>query len=257
LRTEPCRRATAQAYGLAVGVDREHELGLLRARLRARVESSRSMVGRARSRSEGQDRDATEARVRARDQLGRMITDWIAVNGLATEPVVGDHEDVLQLVLDATRTVFPGCSSISLTTVDQLEGEARPYTTVLGTGVSQAVDALQYRLHDGPSVDALELDMVVSVRADDLAGPGDAERWPRLCQAIGDLGIRSALSIAVPWSALRNGLQADRRALGAINLYAPEPHAFDGPEMRAMMLGSWAGSVVTGHRPTEVFHGDA
>ena len=33
--------------------------------------------------------------------------------------------------------------------------------------------------------------------------------------------------------------------------------AFAEPEMRAMMLGSWAGSVVTGHRPTEVFHGDA
>ncbi|MFC5137254.1 GAF domain-containing protein [Actinomycetospora rhizophila] len=240
-----------------MGVDREHELGLLRARLRARIESSRSMVGRARTRSETQDRDATEARARAREHLGRMITDWIAVNGLATEPVERDYEDVLHLVLDATRAVYPGCSSISVTTVDQLEGEVDPYTTVLGTGVSPAVDDLQYRLHEGPTVDALELDMVIPVRADDLAGPEDAERWPRLCRAIGDLGIRSALSIAVPWSALRNGLRADRRALGAINLYAPEPHAFAEPEMRAMMLGSWAGAVVTGHRPTEVFHGDA
>jgi hypothetical protein len=98
--------------------------------------------------------------------------------------------------------------------------------------------------------------MVVPVRADDLAGHGDAQRWPRLCGAIGALGIRSALSIAVPWSALRNGLQVDQHALGAINLYAPEPHVFEASEMRAMMLGSWAGSVVSGNRPTQVFHGD-
>jgi hypothetical protein len=240
-----------------VGLDREHELGLMRARLRARIESSRIMVGRVRSRAETQDRGATAARARAREHLGRMITDWVAVNGLPTEPPEREHEGLLRLVLDATRAVYPECSSISVTTVDQLAGRARPYTTVLGTGVAAAADALQYRLHEGPCVDALELDMVVPVRAVDFAGREDAERWPRLCRAIDGLGIRSALSIAVPWSALRNGLQVDLQALGAINLYATEPRAFEEPEMRAMMLGSWAGAVVTGHRPAAVFHGDA
>lgn len=243
-------------------MDVDGELELLRARLRGRIESSRSLVRRARLRAASQDRDAVSARARAREHLGHMIAGWIALNGLAAGPAPDERGtdgtgpgDVLRRVLDVTRAVFPGCSSISVTTVDQLAGDAGPYRTALGTGVAPAVDALQYRLGEGPCVDAVELDMVTPVHADDLAGGGDAQRWPDLCREIGGHGIRSALSIAVPWSALRTGLQADQHALGAINLYAPEPRAFTGPEVRALMLGSWAGSVVSGHGPAEVFHG--
>ncbi|MEJ2888433.1 hypothetical protein [Actinomycetospora aeridis] len=235
--------------------DRDIELGMVRARVRARIESSRTLIGRARTRAAGHDRDATVARAHARDHLGRMIISWIAVNGLATPTAADGSEDVLRLVLDATRALYDECSSISITTVDQLEGDARPYSTALGTGVAPSVDAAQYRFREGPCVDALEMDMVSAVRADDLTGRGDAERWPHLSRAADALGVRSALSIAVPWSALRCGLQVDQRAVGAINLYASAPRAFGQTEVQAMMLGAWAGSVMSGNEPAAVFHG--
>ena len=160
--------------------------------------------------------------------------------------------DTFRLIIATARRLYGGCTSVSVTTVDQLEGDRHPFTTAHGTGVSRSVDALQYSLAEGPCIDALELDAVTFVRADDLAGADNTDVWPDLCRAVAGFGVRSSLSIAVPWSAFRTGLQAEQRAVGAINLYAPHAHAFDRSETLAMFLGSWAGAVTSGRPPADV-----
>jgi GAF domain-containing protein len=77
----------------------------------------------------------------------------------------------------------------------------------------QGADALQYEFDEGPCLTAASNREFV--RMDDLAAD---PRWPRWTTAALDLGLRSAMSAP---------LIAGERSLGAIKVYAEEPHAFD------------------------------
>ncbi|MHC1559205.1 GAF domain-containing protein [Actinomycetospora sp. C-140] len=195
---------------------------------------------------------AGAAREHAQDQRRRMITSWLAGHGLASVGEAQKHPDVLRLVLDTARSLYGGCPSISVTTVDQLQGDRPPYRTALATGEARALDEWQYRLREGPCVDAVHIDAVTFVRADDFLGDQAAQSWPELCPAVATLGVRSSLSIAVPWDPWRTGLHTDQHAIGSINLYSSEPHAFGQSETRAMMFGAWVASITIGLEPTEV-----
>jgi GAF domain-containing protein len=76
-----------------------------------------------------------------------------------------------------------------------------------------ACDQLQYELSQGPCLDAFDSNALV--RVDDLHSD---PRWPQFAARASELGVRSVL--AVP-------LMAPRGILGALNLYAHEPAAFD------------------------------
>lgn len=75
------------------------------------------------------------------------------------------------------------------------------------------VDSAQYALREGPCLDAAfetESCVVHDLHAE--------ERWPRWSRVALDHGLRSALAIR---------LHAEDRTLGALNLYAERPGAFD------------------------------
>jgi hypothetical protein len=226
-------------------------LSLLRAHARARSASSRELIAHAHDRAQDQQRHARAARTHAEQQAEQTINRWPANHGLAARRTGQPRANALQEILHTARALFDGCGAVSLTTLDQL-GARNPYRTAIATGRAEALDATQYRLREGPTIDAVELDMVAVLRADDLAEPGEAAVWPRFSRAAVGLGTRSALSISLPWTALRVGLQAEQHALAAVTFYAAEPHTFAQTENHAMMLGYWAGSIATGTAPAEV-----
>ncbi|NMO93133.1 hypothetical protein HH311_25505, partial [Actinomycetospora sp. TBRC 11914] len=217
----------------------------------ATMKAGRAIATAAIERARAQQRHAATAQRYARQQCREVLNAWPALHGLASHLDLRRYPDVLGLVLEAASALYRGCRSISLTSVDQLSGDECPYSTVASTGESSAVDDAQYRLEEGPCIDATAMDLLTSVCADDLTT--EVACWPRFCEAAGALGVRSTLSISLPWSAFRLGLQAEQHAVGAINFYSAEVHAFDRSEVKAVMFGSWAGSMLTGRRPAEVY----
>ena len=83
-------------------------------------------------------------------------------------------------------------------------------------------DRLQYQLGEGPCVDAA-LDQEPFV-----AGHLRSERrWPTWGPRVADLGVHSALSVQ---------LSTSSEVLGALNLYAERPHAFDRDDVDAALI---------------------
>lgn len=214
----------------------------------------RQSAARARERARDQVRYARAMRERSHELTTRLINAWPSTHGLTAEGIGLADEAVHGRVLDAARRLFDACGSVSLTVVDQLGGEPRRFRTVASIGVAERVDAAQYLLGEGPCIEAIEVDMVAGVRADDFAADPESWSWPYLSEAAVALGVRSSLSIGVPWSAFRVGLQGQRRALGAINLYAREPHAVGWPESYVRGFGCWAGALASGREPAEIEH---
>ncbi|GAA4900616.1 hypothetical protein EV188_1151 [Actinomycetospora succinea] len=239
-----------------MGDERDRTVQLLRARIQTRLEGSRRLIGRAHGLARDHDRFAHAVRLRARRRAGDVVNRWPRVHGLASVGGGQQYDELLDLVLDSARLLFGDCRSISLTTVDQLGDGGRPRRTAASTGVAAEMDSAAFRFGEGPCVEALELDLAAVVRVDDLLAGGEASRWPRLARVAEELGVRSALSISVPWNADRVGLQAEQHALGAVNLYAAATHAFEQTELHALMFGAWAGSILTGMEPAETFDGD-
>jgi transcriptional regulator with GAF, ATPase, and Fis domain len=99
--------------------------------------------------------------------------------------------------------------------------------------VSQA-DALQYRLDEGPVFDATE-DGEVTVITDTRFDKQYAEFAP----AAAELGIASVLSCQ---------LSSPRRVLGALNLYARKPDAFDEVAQEIAKIYAAHASIVIANR---------
>ncbi|NMO93131.1 GAF domain-containing protein [Actinomycetospora sp. TBRC 11914] len=224
-------------------------------RVHVEAPASRAFTALAADRARAQRRQAAAVRERVRRQLGQMLNSWAAAHGLASTAGALQYHDVLELVLQAGAALYGDCRSVSLTSIDQLSGDQNPYTTAAATGGSSVIDAAQHRLNEGPCIEATEMDLLTAVYADDLATADAHGCWPRFSEAAGTLGVRSSLSVALPWSAFRVGLQADQRAIGSINFYSSEAHAFDQSEVKAMMFGAWVGSILTGKTPAEVYEG--
>jgi GAF domain-containing protein len=94
----------------------------------------------------------------------------------------------------------------------------------------QEADNLQYEFDEGPCLAAASNREFV--RMDDLAAD---PRWPRWTAAALDLGLRSVMSAP---------LIAGDRSLGAIKVYAEEPHAFDERSRQLLTLFSAQAAVL-------------
>jgi hypothetical protein len=253
--TSPERDGAATAPGVYPGVMESDPGALSRwfAQTRLQARDSQTRMAGVRREAQAQARYARAVRVRAEEQSARHVNEWPALRGLAALGEARTPEEVLTLVLDAARVVLGGCDSIGLTVVDQFGSpDEPPYRTATATGLAECLDAAQYRLREGPCVEAVELDMVAVVNADDLTAPDERQSWPQLCRVAEDLGVRSAVSVAVPWSPWRVGVHPERRSLGAINAYAREPDAFGQRERSAIMLGCWAGAVMSSLQPADI-----
>ena len=107
--------------------------------------------------------------------------------------------------------MVPGADHAGIT----LRGKRGRATTVAATDqIVGLLDKEQYALGEGPCLDASDVEPCHVVT--DLAGD---ERWPRWAPYAVGLDVRSVLSLR---------LHSGTRTLGALNLYAVAPGAFDG-----------------------------
>jgi hypothetical protein len=111
---------------------------------------------------------------------------------------------------------------------------APPRTIAATDELPEAVDALQYRLHEGPCLDAA--DSAAVIRADDLA---EDRRWPEFSdRCVQATGVRSMLS-------LRLAVRGTNRA--GINFYATRPRSFDELDLTVgTVLATFAALAVEG-----------
>lgn len=131
-------------------------------------------------------------------------------------------DEVLDRTVQLAAEGIAGAASVSVSLLDK----RRKVSTVAASGdVARSGDALQYRLGEGPCLDALWTAELVHSR--DLAGEA---RWPSWGPAAtADLAVRSMLSVR---------LATDERTLGSLNLYGLREDAFD--DTARTLAGSFA-----------------
>jgi GAF domain-containing protein len=141
------------------------------------------------------------------------------VSELASELVdTPSLEELLERALGLAVDIVPGCEQAGISLLQN-----RVVETPASFGeLAATCDKLQEQLAEGPCVTAL-LEAEV-IRIDDLT---DDDRWPRFAEAAARHGTRSML-------ACRLATQRDK--LGALNMYATRPKAFDA-ESEAMAIG--------------------
>jgi GAF domain-containing protein len=103
----------------------------------------------------------------------------------------------------------PGAEGAGVTMIEA----GRPDTIVASDPFVRDVDAIQYRVGEGPCISAASTGKTVTTGA-----LGDDEMWPAFGPMAADLGIHSAISLP---------LMLDGDVLGALNVYAYAHDAFD------------------------------
>ena len=120
--------------------------------------------------------------------------------------------EVLEEVTRIASSGIPGAESTSITLV---RGD-KAYTAAYSGQMALAADELQYERGYGPCLDAGRGGVVL--RIDDML---TEERWPDYVSRTAAIGVRSSLSIPLPY---QGGV------IGALNNYSSEPAAFATPE---------------------------
>src|SRR5919205_3067541 len=122
----------------------------------------------------------------------------------------GDVEATLQAITATAVRVVPHAEECSISyVIGRSKVEPRASTSDL----PRDLDALQERLGQGPCLDAVWEQEVV--RVDDVRSEG---RWPEFAREAAERGIGSMMCFQ---------LFVEGDQLGALNLYAGEPGAFD------------------------------
>ena len=127
-------------------------------------------------------------------------------------------EDVLGEITAIATPGIPGAESTSITLV---RGE-RAYTVAHDGEMALAADELQYQEDAGPCLDAGRGGVVL--RVDDMR---TETRWPGYVSRVGKTGVRSSLSVPLPYQGT---------SIGALNIYATASRAFAAAESLAAGL---------------------
>ncbi|MEX5710123.1 GAF and ANTAR domain-containing protein [Parafrankia sp. FMc6] len=134
-------------------------------------------------------------------------------------------ETTLTRVAGFAVTAIPGADGVGLTLIEA----GQPDTIVASTNFVRVVDEVQYRLREGPCLQA------VADRRTQICGSlGGESRWPRFGPRAGRLGVHSALSLP---------LLVTDRVVGALNVYAHEQDAFTASAVRLGELFSEPAAV--------------
>jgi GAF domain-containing protein len=147
---------------------------------------------------------------------------------LSTETV---EQFLRELAVRAARLVAGGLSC-GMT----LGPTGRAYTAACSDERASEVDEVQYRLNDGPCLAAMRKGIMT--RIDDTAAES---RWPVFASRAAALGVGATLSLPL-------GTPGEPR--GALNLYAPSPHAFGPAETRRAQrfAANGSGALALAHR---------
>jgi GAF domain-containing protein len=141
-------------------------------------------------------------------------------------------EAVSQLV-EVAQQLIPLAVGAGISLVDQ-DGVC---TTVAATDAAVAqADTLQYELGEGPCLRAWD---TVSVQY--VSDTTTDTRWPTWSRAVAEAGIRSALSVP---------LVVLGQEIGAIQVYATEPHAFTEHEEHLLSLLAGPAAALLGDART-------
>jgi GAF domain-containing protein len=120
--------------------------------------------------------------------------------------------DVLTEVTRIAAKGVPGAESSSITLIR----DEQPFTAAHYGEMALAADELQYEKGYGPCVDAGRAGVLL--RVDDVR---TEERWPDYMAHVQETGVRSSLSVPLPYQG---------SFIGALNNYSTKPAAFAGPE---------------------------
>ncbi|WP_051515952.1 GAF and ANTAR domain-containing protein [Candidatus Blastococcus massiliensis] len=123
-----------------------------------------------------------------------------------------DITEVLTEITTIAARAIPGAESVSTTL---LRGE-KPFTAAYSSQMALDADELQYDEGYGPCMDAGRGGVVL--RIDDMA---TEQRWPRYAPRAHARGVRSSLSVPLPYQG---------NSIGALNIYSGRPSAFDSEE---------------------------
>ena len=134
---------------------------------------------------------------------------------LAGVVVVGrELPDVLTEIVQISRRAMPGTEAASITLIR----DDRAFTAAFDGQLAMDADELQYQRGYGPCMDAGRSGEVFVV--DDMAAEG---RWPDYAEHACRLGVRSSLSIPLPFQGA---------TIGALNNYALRVGAFGETDLR-------------------------
>lgn len=134
------------------------------------------------------------------EAFARLALDLHDVDGL---------DETVERILEFTVKTF-GCGYAGVILV---HGGSRVETVAATDPVVAGLDAIQLEAGEGPDLELIADRHEVIVR--DVR---QEQRWPRWCQAVADAGIRSMLG---------SRLYTTQKVIGSLNLYDPEPGAFD------------------------------
>ncbi|MBP2326979.1 transcriptional regulator with GAF, ATPase, and Fis domain [Kibdelosporangium banguiense] len=162
---------------------------------------------------------------------------------------LGEIARTLQAEPDVEATL----AAIVKAAVDHIDGAERAGISLVEHGgrirtvaptdeVVTGIDDLQYRIRQGPCVDAITEH--ATYRTGDLAE--ESRRWPDLAPAAAEMGVRSMLSYR---------LFVTDTTLGALNLYATQRNAFsDQTEQDGRMFATHAAIALVGAQKQAHLH---
>jgi GAF domain-containing protein len=159
------------------------------------------------------------------EAFARLALDLHDVDGL---------DETVERILEFTVKTF-GCGYAGVILV---HGGARVETVAATDPVVAGLDAVQLEAGEGP-----DLELIADRHEVIIRDVRKESRWPRWCEAVADAGIRSMLG---------SRLYTSQQVIGSLNLYDPEPGAFDGADADvAHMLARHAAVAVQHARGDE------
>jgi transcriptional regulator with GAF, ATPase, and Fis domain len=167
-------------------------------------------------------------------------SDQTPLTGKAAEALLGlgrlslrelSMESLLQTVAEQVTTVLPGNLEASVT----LLVKEAPSTVATTGQLALDLDHVQYVRGHGPCLHAArtgDVTEIVDTRTD--------SRWPDYARPAAERGNLSSLSIPLL-------IDEDERVSGALNIYAPEPGAFDADARSAALAFGPYAAVAAGN----------
>ena len=147
----------------------------------------------------------------------------------------GDVESTLQTLTATAVGIVPGAEECTITYVT---GRRRVEPRAATGDLPRQVDEMQDRIQEGPCLDAVWEE--ATVRVDDMR---TETRWPRFAAEAARFGVLSSLSLQ---------LFVEGDNLGALNIYARQPHAFgEESEDVGLVLAAHAAVAVAGAQKEE------
>ncbi|MFA9445766.1 GAF domain-containing protein [Egicoccus sp. AB-alg6-2] len=176
------------------------------------------------------DGERSEADAQRGAELQRAYGEALALLGelVAGPPPV---EEILDELLAVALTAAPGLAAASVTALS-VDGEL--VTAATTDAAAQTVDELEYRLHEGPCVVALDTgveQLVSDVRTDD--------RWPNFSQRALELGFSSVAGLP---------LVNAGETIGALNVFGAAPGDLDEQTLAPLrrLMGPLAAALARG-----------